>query len=152
MPKETMTPAERWRAVLGRRTPDRLPLDYWGTDETTALLKRHLRAPTKRKMLEKLHVDFLVEAKPVYAGPRHPPLTDVFGCRFEIGYGPAAASAPPPAGGYSSVERSSETIRPSRIGGLRDPEEDRASSIIRSGRTEPFTYFLRGHEQALIDQ
>src|SRR5512143_3383084 len=114
MPKETMTPAERWRAVLGRRTPDRLPLDYWGTDETTALLKRHLRAPTKRKMLEKLHVDFLFEVKPVYVGPRRPTLTDVFGCRYrEIGYGPGrykeCVSAPLAA--YSSVEEIERSYR-----------------------------------------
>jgi len=161
MPKETMTPVERWRSVLGRRTPDRLPLDYWGTDETTALLKRHLRAPTKRKMLEKLHVDFLVEAKPVYVGPRRPPLTDVFGCRFrEIGYGPGryreCVSAPLAA--YSSVEEIERSYRwpspdwwdysgiPKRIRGLEHHP-------IRGGGSEPFlTYkFLRGHEQALID-
>ena len=33
MPKETMTPRERWLAVLQRRKPDRVPMDYWSTPE-----------------------------------------------------------------------------------------------------------------------
>ena len=42
MPTETMTPKERWLAVLQRKTPDRMPMDYWGTDETMEKLMRHL--------------------------------------------------------------------------------------------------------------
>jgi len=33
-----MTPRERWLAVLEGEKPDRLPMDYWGTDEATARL------------------------------------------------------------------------------------------------------------------
>jgi uroporphyrinogen decarboxylase len=36
MPKESMTPRERWLAVLTGETPDRLPLDYWATGVGTA--------------------------------------------------------------------------------------------------------------------
>ena len=42
MPKETMTPRERWLAVLERQTPDRVPMDYWTTEEARAKLLRHL--------------------------------------------------------------------------------------------------------------
>ena len=42
MPTETMTPKERWLAVLQRKTPDRTPMDYWGTDETMERLMQHL--------------------------------------------------------------------------------------------------------------
>jgi len=30
-----MTPKERLLAVLNREKPDRLPMDYWGTEEAT---------------------------------------------------------------------------------------------------------------------
>ena len=43
MPKETMSRRERWLAVLQRRMPDRVPTDYWATDEAHARLKAHLR-------------------------------------------------------------------------------------------------------------
>ena len=33
MTKETMTPRERWQAVLTRQPPDRVPMDYWSTPE-----------------------------------------------------------------------------------------------------------------------
>lgn len=156
-----MTPVERWRAVLGRRPPDRLPLDYWGTDETTARLKRHLGCPTKRKMLERLHVDFVVEAKPVYAGPRLPGRTDVFGRRFrDIGYsrGHYRECVNAPLAGCSSVEEIERNYPwpdpgwwdyraiPKQIRGLEHHP-------IRGGGSEPFLIYkdLRGQEQALID-
>ena len=42
MPRETMTPRDRWLAVLTRRKPDRVPMDYWSTPEFSASLIRHL--------------------------------------------------------------------------------------------------------------
>ena len=42
MPHETMTPRERWLAVLTRQKPDRVPMDYWATPEFSAKLIRHL--------------------------------------------------------------------------------------------------------------
>ena len=47
MPRESMTPRERWLAVFRRQKPDRVPMDYWATDETTAQLMRHLRLPRR---------------------------------------------------------------------------------------------------------
>src|SRR5512139_2937958 len=91
MRSETMTPRERWAAVLGRRPPDRVPMDYWATEETSALLRKHLRCRTTRQALEKLHVDFVVKAVPEYAGPKLKRQTDVFGCRYHrVDYGTGA--------------------------------------------------------------
>ncbi|MCX6563100.1 MAG: hypothetical protein NTU60_05785 [Candidatus Aminicenantes bacterium] len=53
-----MTPLERWLAVLRREKPDRVPMDYWATDEFTAKLMAHLGCATAREALEKLGVDF----------------------------------------------------------------------------------------------
>ena len=156
-----MAPVERWRAVLSRRTPDRLPMDYWGTDETTARLKRHLGCPTKRAMLEKLRVDFIVEAKPAYVGPKLSRLTDVFGCRFRyLGYGPGRyrECVHAPLARFGSVEEIEKSYR------WPDPDWWDTRSIpralrglerypVRGGGSEPFlTYkFLRGEEQAFVD-
>jgi len=82
MPKETMTPRERWLAVLSRQQPDRVPMDYWATKEATAKLMRHLGCPNKRLMLQKLHIDFVVKVEPSYVGPQLPRQTDVFGCKY----------------------------------------------------------------------
>jgi uroporphyrinogen decarboxylase len=37
-----MTPRERWLAVLERRAPDRVPMDYWATEEASRRLMQHL--------------------------------------------------------------------------------------------------------------
>lgn len=37
-----MTPKERWQAVLERKTPDRIPMDYWATPEATQKLAQFL--------------------------------------------------------------------------------------------------------------
>jgi len=72
-----MTPRERWLAVLRREAPDRVPMDYWGTPETSAILRRRLGCRTIREALTRLHVDFVVKAVPEYVGPRLKRLTDV---------------------------------------------------------------------------
>jgi uroporphyrinogen decarboxylase len=118
MPKETMTPRERWLAVLTRQKPDRVPMDYWSTAEATAKLIRHLgltddseeslvalfkggrrraRLGTRpidalrRETLDRLHVDYVVSVGPRYVGPRLKLHTDVYGCRYrDIEYGTGA--------------------------------------------------------------
>ena len=114
MPRETMTPRERWLAVLNRQTPDRIPMDYWSTPEFSAKLIRHLglsrlsqnrlvkllnrpgrdpRQPNEaRRALQEamrcLHVDFVVHTGPRYIGPRITPGSDMYGCTYRsIDYG-----------------------------------------------------------------
>jgi len=79
--KETMTPRERWLAVLKRQKPDRVPMDYWATSEATFRLMKHLGCVNKRELLERLRVDFVVKLRPRYIGPKIPKGHDVFGCR-----------------------------------------------------------------------
>ena len=100
MPKEQLTPRERWVAVLTRQKPDRVPMDYWGTPEATARLIRHLglshsseqllakdltlpaveanmlRAEgprARRELLKQLHVDFVVGVAPARGRKRADP-------------------------------------------------------------------------------
>jgi len=134
MPKETMTPRERWLAVLNRQKPDRVPMDYWSTPEFSAKLIRHLGLSRKsqkklvedlnrssrdyrslnegkralRQALQQLHVDFVISVGPEYRGPRLPPDTDVFGCTYhdiDYGTGEYAEVISNPLASFNSVEQ-----------------------------------------------
>jgi uroporphyrinogen decarboxylase len=115
MPKETMTPKERWLAVLRREKPDRVPMDYWSTPEFSAKLIKHLGYGQKsekelvqalthvfadeagrpssvhvalQQALQKLHVDFIVSVGGRYTGPELPADTNMFGCTYrDVDYG-----------------------------------------------------------------
>lgn len=161
MPKETMTPRERWAAVLERRTPDRVPMDYWATEETSALLRKRLGCRTTRQALEKLHVDFVVKAVPEYTGPKLRRRTDVFGCRYRlVDYGTGAYSEciGHPLAGFRSaaeIERHYQWPSPDWWDYRRLKRGVKGQEIypLRGGGSEPFlTYkYLRGQEQAFID-
>ena len=83
-----MTPRERWLAVLRRERPDRVPMDYWGTAETTIKIMAELGCADERAMFERLRIDRLHRVEPAYVGPRLRAGYDVFGCRWrDVGYG-----------------------------------------------------------------
>ncbi|MBT6989336.1 MAG: hypothetical protein HN950_08560, partial [Chloroflexi bacterium] len=48
--EDTMTPKERWLAILEREEVDRLPMDYWGTPEVSAKLIRHFGLSDKEQI------------------------------------------------------------------------------------------------------
>ncbi|MGA2586442.1 MAG: uroporphyrinogen decarboxylase family protein [Candidatus Aminicenantales bacterium] len=156
-----MTPLERWLAVFHRQKPDRLPMDYWGTEETTRNMMKHLGCPTKREMLERLHVDFVVDAKSEYVGPRLPPLTDAFGCRFRsVDYGTGAYDecVHSPLADCSSVEDVESRYEwPDPdwwdYGALARQMEGLEMYPVRGGGSEPFLIYknLRGQERAFMD-
>ena len=86
MPRETMSPRERWEAVLQRRKPDRLPMDYWATPEATARLVRHLGCENIEAALARLHVDTPLTVGPRYVGPPPAPGEDIYGCHAKDSY------------------------------------------------------------------
>jgi uroporphyrinogen decarboxylase len=161
MPKETMTPRERWLAVLTRQKPDRVPMDYWATEEATARLIAHLGCSSEREALEKLHVDFTVSVGPRYAGPPLPEHTDVFGCRYqEVDYGTGvyAEVISHPLAGYNTTEEIERHYTwPCAdwwdYGGIREQVKGNEAYPIRGGGSEPFLTYksLRGQEQAFMD-
>ena len=107
MPKETMTPQERWQAVFSRQIPDRVPMDYWGTPEITRKLMNHLSCETYHELMQKLHVDYPISAYPSYIGPQVPQGEDVFGIRysnFNYGTGVYDEAIYAPLAGYQSVD------------------------------------------------
>ena len=161
MPKETMTPRERWLAVLRRAKPDRVPMDYWATPEATTRLMRHTGARTRRQLLRRLHIDYVVSVGPRYVGPRLPRRTDVFGCRYRmVSYGAGAYNevTSHPLAAFSSVEEIQAHYTwpdPDWWDYSHIPDDIRGQEHypIRGGGSEPFLIYknLRGQEQALID-
>lgn len=161
MPHESMTPRERWLAVLQRRTPDRVPMDYWTTDEARAKLLRHLALGDERDLLRRLHIDRPFTVAPRYVGPTVQEDEDVFGIRYTLadyGWGTYREDCYNPLAHYNSVAEIEAHYRwPS-------PDwwdyRDLAQQLVgwedypvRGGGSEPFLIYkrLRGQEQAFMD-
>ena len=83
MPKETMTPKERWLAVVKREKPDRIPMYYRATGEATAKLLKYMGCQNANEMFEQLHIDRGAGAGPRYVGPPIPAGEDMYGCHYE---------------------------------------------------------------------
>ena len=161
MPRETMTPKERWSAVLERKRPDRIPMDYWGTPEITLVLQEHLGCSTTQEMLQKLHVDFVFSVSPLYTGPELSPGVDIFGCRGQaVNYGTGEywETVEHPLANYESVseiEKNYSWPKPDwwDYSSIAEQIEGNEVYPVAGGGSEPFLTYknLRGQEQALID-
>ena len=72
MSDEAMTPKERWLAVLEGRETDRVPMDYWGTDEVTEMLIRHTGSGSLVEMFGALKIDGVLGVESEYIDPLSP--------------------------------------------------------------------------------
>ncbi len=161
MPKESMTPKERWLAVLQRKTPDRVPMDYWGTDETMDKLMRHLRCADPWEVFRTLHIDRVVGVGPAYVGPPHDDDYDMFGCGYRnVHYegGVYRECVYHPLAGYETVEEVEANYRwPSAdwldFSVIPQQLVGKEEYPIQGGGSEPFLIYarLRGLEQAYVD-
>ncbi|MCS6859345.1 MAG: hypothetical protein NZT92_03365 [Abditibacteriales bacterium] len=161
MPKETMTPRERWLAVLRREKPDRVPMDYWATAEANQKLMQHLGCATMQEVFDRLHIDTPLTVGPRYVGPPLPPGQDVFGCRYknvDYGTGVYAECVYHPLAEYTSVEeieRNYQFPSPDWYDYAHIPAQVACAPErpIRGGGSEPFLIYknLRGQEQAFLD-
>ena len=161
MPSETMTPAERWQAVLERRPTDRVPMDYWTTDEAHERLMRHLGMNDEWELYRRLHIDRPYSVVGRYIGPAIPTGHDVFGTRYrdvDYGSGKYAEVASHPLAKYESVEEIKANYRwPSpdwwTYDHLPSDIEPHLDYPIRGGGSEPFLTYkaLRGDETAFMD-
>ncbi|MQY60146.1 MAG: uroporphyrinogen-III decarboxylase-like protein [Clostridia bacterium] len=161
MPKETMTPRERWLAVLKGQKPDRVPMDYWATEEATKKLINYLKCDNEEELFKRLHIDRVITVEPGYIGPSLPEDTDIFGCCFQgVSYGTGVyrECIYHPLAKYQTVKEIKQSYQwpspdwydYSEIRGQIMGKEDYP---IRGGGSEPFLTYknLRGQEQALID-
>jgi uroporphyrinogen decarboxylase len=160
MPKETMTPRERWLAILNRETPDRVPMDYWATGEATRNLLEYMGCD-QAEMFRRLHIDVPLAVGGRYVGPPSEEGADIWGIRsrpVDYGTGIYNEATNAPLAGYKSVgeiEANYTWPKPdhwdySHIPGQVEGQEHRP---IRGGGSEPFLIYkrLRGDEQAFID-
>lgn len=160
MPKETMSPRERWLAVLEGAQPDRIPTDIWYTQEFLDRLLAYLHCDFE-DMRARLHIDGTHELAGRYAGPPLPHGTDVWGITYrpmDYGSGVYNEAASHPLAQYDSVD-AIEANYPwpnpdwwdySHLAAEAAQHADRA---LRGGGTEPFLLYkhLRGETQAFLD-
>ena len=161
MPNETMTPKERWLAVLKRKVPDRIPMDYWATPEVTEKLILHLKCQSEKELYEKLHIDRVITVSPKYIGSDIQEGYDVFGIRNkEVDYGSGSYSEVVyhPLAEYKTVkeiERSYKWPSPDWWDYSEIPKQltGNEEHPVCGGGSEPFLTYksLRGQEQAFMD-
>jgi uroporphyrinogen decarboxylase len=159
--KETMTPKERWLAVLRREKPDRVPMDYWGTPEATGKIMRYLGCATEDEMFARLHIDRPLVVTPRYVGPPLAPGYDMYGCRHrDVDYGTGSYSEviEHPLAPYTSADEIEDRYTwptPDWFDYSVIPEQVRGNEHrpICGGGSEPFLRYawLRGMEQAYMD-
>jgi uroporphyrinogen decarboxylase len=161
MKKESMTPLERWLAVFKREKPDRVPMDYWSTEEVTQNLCRYFGVNSRSEMLRMLHVDYVVSMNPKYIGPPLQPGFDVYGVQHaEINFGAGKYSEPVtrPLEKFKTVEEIEEQYSwPDPdwwdYSGLANSLRGFEEYPISGGGSEPFLIYknLRGQELAMMD-
>ena len=161
MPKETMTPRERWLAVVNREKPDRVPMHYRATGEATEKLLRYMGCQSTDELFQQLHIDRMFGVRPRYVGPPIPPGADMYGCRYEnVRYegGTYSECVGHPLADYETVEEIERNYTwpsadwfdysdiPKQIEGI----EHR---VIAGGGSEPFLTYrhLRGEGQGAMD-
>jgi uroporphyrinogen decarboxylase len=161
MLKDPMTSRERWLAVLHKAKPDRIPTDYWTTEEAKDKLKRLLGCEDDNSLYTRLHIDRKISIEPGYAGPTIPHDTDEFGCRYqdiEYSTGKYRECIFHPLAQFSSLgEIEKNYVWPSPdwydFSRLRDGVHGWERYPVQGGGSEPFLIYadLRGREQALMD-
>ena len=83
-----MTGKERWLAVLNMQKPDRIPMDYWATEEANQKLMKHLGLPDMDAVFKKLHIDRPLWVGGSYTGPTLKDGIDMWGFkRRKVEYG-----------------------------------------------------------------
>jgi uroporphyrinogen decarboxylase len=156
-----MTSRERWLAVLNREQPDRLPMDYWATDEATEKVLAYLGCADEWEMFERLHIDRPLRVEPEYVGPPIEPGYDMYGCRFEgvdYGTGMYEECVYHPLAECDSVDQVEESYTwPTAdwfdFSVIVDQVENRDKWPVQGGGSEPFLFYarLRGMEKAYMD-
>jgi uroporphyrinogen decarboxylase len=161
VPRETMSPRERWLAVLKREKPDRIPMDYWATAEASEKLVRHLGCADLDEALSQLHVDRPFNVGPKYVGPTRDADRDVYGGRHKkVAYADGIYSEQTyyPLAHFASVrEIEAGYVWPTPdwwdYSGIKAEIRGHEHQPIRGGGSEPFNAYchLRGQEQGYMD-
>ncbi len=93
----TMTPRQRWLALLADQPADRIPTDYQATAEVTARLLADLDCPDEAALWRRLHIDKRRVVEPRWTPSRTPadPQADLWGIRYrQVSYGAGSYDEP----------------------------------------------------------
>ncbi len=161
--KEKMTPKQRWLALFNHEKPDRIPTDYWATDEVTLRLLHDLSCKDEEELYQHLNIDAVVTIDPPCVHEHHPddPEADIWGVKeklIDYGEGTYIEHGSHPLADVTSVDEIHSYKWP-------DPDDidyelfrkllDDAPPyrIVRTGWFEPFLLYsaMRGMEQAMMD-
>lgn len=158
-----MTPRERWLALLAGEKPDRVPTDYWATDEVTERLQRELRCPTLEDLYTRLNIDGVLKVFPRRTVEHFPgdPRADIWGIRrkaVQYGTGSYDEFDSHPLEAVSTVEEIHAFPWPKAADHdfasfRKEIEQAPHHRMIRSGEYEPFLLYcaMRGIELAMMD-
>ena len=158
-----LTPRERYLALFAGEKPDRIPTDYWATDEVTFRLLRELRCSTIEELYCSLHIDGVVKIDPPRKTTCHPddPQADIWGVRKKIvsyGSGTYEEFGTHPLANCTTIEEIHEFTwpEPDDIDWELFKERLRAAPAHRVRRCSEFEPYLiycamRGMELAMMD-
>ena len=166
----SLTSYERVMTALNHNRPDRPPLNYYGTRETTEKLLRHLHLETHEELLCYLGADMRYVA-PRYVGPDQfsgicgyetggtdmwgvgwKSIRNAFGAYNEVVYHPLGRMTtlkqlqeyPWPSPDWLSIAHIKETIEAIN-------QVERKAVVLATGMFFEIAWFLRGFEQLLMD-
>ena len=159
----SMTPRQRWLALLHRRQPDRIPTDYQATPEVTARLLKDLDCEDEPALWRKLHIDRRKILEPKWTLPHHPldPAADMWGIRYrKADYGAGVYDEP-----VHMPLADVETVAEVHAHGWPSPDDFDYEGISRAVQADDGTYpihvgvyepfllygYLRGLERAFED-
>jgi len=160
---KSMTPRQRWLAVLNRQRPDRLPTDYWATSELDDRLKADLGCADDESLWGKLGIDHMRGAGPRCTLAHHPhdPKANIWGIRYRnVNYGTGSynEAAHHPLAKATTLEEVHAYRWPTPDDYDYAPvgealATDDSYRAIKAGAYEPFLLYcaLRGMEQAFED-
>jgi uroporphyrinogen decarboxylase len=158
-----MTPRERWLALLNGERPDRIPTDYWATNEVTLRLQQEFGCSDKEALYTRLNIDGLyhIEVPRKFAGHPDFPGADQWGVQKKLvdyGTGTYEESASHPLAAVQTADEVHAYLWPSPDDVdfeaveyfLRNAPSHR---LVRCGEYEPFLTYcaMRGMEQAFMD-
>ena len=143
-----MTPRERWLAIFARETPDRVPTDYWATDEVTERLQRELRCNNLEELYNKLNIDGVTRLDVPRTKLHHPsdPESDIWGLRrrkMDYGAGTYDEFDTHPLEKFTTVEEIHEYTWPSADDHDYESFREMVRTVprhrfVRCGEFEPF--------------
>ncbi len=159
----SMTPRERWLALLNREKPDRIPTDYWATPEVTTRLLKELKCNDVEELYDKLHIDGVhqIGAKPTVTCHPDDPEANTWGIRHktvDYGSGEYSEASSHPLADVTTVEQVHAFKWPSPDNHDWEGFKKQVADIpgrraVRCGGYEPFLTYcqMRGMEQAMMD-